>query len=264
MTLGDLLHELRTNIVHDVSHQISGPSDQLWSDKTLVRYINEAQRRLARLTGCLRDAKTPGVTTFVTTAVTDNLGYWETTLDKSIISVMSVRMVGDTTDLPRGSHPAFSGYKPPDTYFFDPSTVSTVPPGKPLAYSTDEGLAVADDGDLSTVTLRLFPAVSPQYAGIVGQMRVVRMPLTMFTPRNMNEQCEIPHSFQIAMLDWAGYLALRKPDTDTYNPQAAEALRRQFDMTVEEVKSELRKKEFAPLTYGFGRNGWSWEGNGGW
>ena len=263
MQLGELLEELRENILHDVSHQIAGPSDQLWSDKTLVRYIDQAQRRLARKSLCLRDGKTPSVTQFKTTATTDNLGYWETQLDQSVVSVLSLRMVGDTADLARAGHTAFSTYKQPDSYFFDASTLSSVPPGKPAAYSTDEQLGIADDGDLSVVTLRLFPAPSAAYAGIVGQMRVARMPLNRLNHRNLRTQIEIPESFQIDMLDWAGYLALRKPDTDTYNPTAAENLRVRFEATVEDVKQELRRKEFTPAQWGYGKNAWSWEGNNG-
>ena len=48
MNLGDLLEELRENILHDRSDRIAGDTDQLWSDRTLVRYINEAERKMAR------------------------------------------------------------------------------------------------------------------------------------------------------------------------------------------------------------------------
>ncbi len=40
MNLGELLDELRTGILHDVSDQVAGvTSDQLWTDTRLVRYI---------------------------------------------------------------------------------------------------------------------------------------------------------------------------------------------------------------------------------
>ena len=55
MNLGDLIEELRENILHDRSDRVEGSEDdQLWSDKTLVRYINEAQTRFAKKTTCLR------------------------------------------------------------------------------------------------------------------------------------------------------------------------------------------------------------------
>jgi hypothetical protein len=52
MELSDLLDELRNNILYDRSDSVSGDPDQLWSDATLVRYINEAQRRFAKSWSC--------------------------------------------------------------------------------------------------------------------------------------------------------------------------------------------------------------------
>jgi hypothetical protein len=61
MKLGDLLSELRLNILNDRSDRIDGDSDYLWTDETLVRYINEAQRRFACRSLVIRDATTPEV-----------------------------------------------------------------------------------------------------------------------------------------------------------------------------------------------------------
>ena len=51
MTLQELLDELAKNILRDRSSITSGPDDNFWSDETLVGYINEAERRLARQIG---------------------------------------------------------------------------------------------------------------------------------------------------------------------------------------------------------------------
>ena len=61
MNLGELLNELRVNILNDRSDRISGSSDYLWTDETLINYINVAQRRFARRSLCLRDSKTAEV-----------------------------------------------------------------------------------------------------------------------------------------------------------------------------------------------------------
>ena len=55
MNLGELLQELRCNVLHDRSDQVAGGSDYLWSDETLVRYIDEAHRRFARRSWIIRD-----------------------------------------------------------------------------------------------------------------------------------------------------------------------------------------------------------------
>ena len=54
MTVGELLDELARNVLRDRSNLISGPDDNLWSDETLVRYMNEAQYRFARRSLALR------------------------------------------------------------------------------------------------------------------------------------------------------------------------------------------------------------------
>ena len=261
MKLCDLLDELRNGILHDVTNQVAGSinTDQLWSDERLVRYINEAQRRFARLGLILRDGTTPSCTQFKTTAVDDNEGNWSTELDPSVIAVLSCRMIGDTADLARAGHSAFDTYREPDTYFFDPSSLSTIPPGKPVAYDTDETLSLSDDGQLSVVTLRLYPAPSTPYVGVTGQLRVIRMPLEHLTIKNLNAEPEIPTSLHIDMLDWAAYLALRKVDIDASMPERAQEFRQSFEAHVEEARREMQKKLFTPMQWSFGRNGFSWE-----
>ena len=264
MILGDLLTELRQGVLHDFSSQIGGTqSDQLWSDSRLVMYIDQAQRRMARRSGCLRDAVTPQCTQFVTNLSDDNLGHWEISLDPSVLAVLSLRMVGDTTDLPRAGHAQFDTYRPVDSYYFDPSSLSAIPPGKPLAFSTDEGMVIDDDGSLSRINLRLYPAPSADYAGIVGQMRVVRMPLNRLTVANLNAHLEIPESMQIDMLDWSAYLALRIVDVDAGMVERAADFANRFEVHCKEARDELMKKAFVPAAWGLGRNGFTWERNEG-
>src|SRR5678816_2372710 len=63
MKLSDLLNELRRNVLRDVSDSVT--KDQfgdIWTDESLVMYINEAQNRFATKTLLLRDETTPEVT----------------------------------------------------------------------------------------------------------------------------------------------------------------------------------------------------------
>ena len=113
MTLGDLLCELRGNMLRDKSDLVSGADDRLWNDETLVRYIDEAQRRLARRALVIRDSSS-SVTQFTT--VVNAASY---PLDPAIRAVLSVRMTGDHQDLPRAGHDAFNAYHTPDPLFFD-------------------------------------------------------------------------------------------------------------------------------------------------
>ena len=258
MNLTDLVTELRENILHDRSDQVGGASDYLWSDATLVRYIDQAHRRFARRAQLLKDASTPVVTQFTTVL---NQNFYP--LDHSIESVLSVRMVGDQADLARANHSALDTYHMPDTYFFDPGQLSTLPPGKPLAFTTDEGLTQNDQGALSVIVLRLYPIVGQGFQGIVGNMRVIRSPLTRLTTQNMNAIPEIPEDYHLDMLDWAAYLALRIADLDAGDTDRSDKYAASFEAHVKDAIRETKRKMFQPTLWGFGRNGFTYVRDGG-
>jgi hypothetical protein len=252
MNLGELLDELRNNILHDRSDRVSGSSDYLWTDATLIRYINEAQRRFARKGLILRDGRASEITQV--TLATDVTEY---ALHPSILGVISAKLTGDTGDLRRAGHTAFDTYQQPDTYYFDPSQLNALPPGKPLAFSTDEYMSGDDNDSLGVITLRVYPAPTAEYNGQIIRLRVVRMPMESL--RNMNQVPEIPEEHHLEMLDWAAYLALRIVDHDAGDPGRANEFRAYFEDHVRNARNSAMRKMFTPMQWGFGRNGFSWE-----
>lgn len=263
MNLGDMLSELRTGILHDVSSLSSGTSDQLWSDATLVRYIDEAQCRFARGSLVLRDGTTPEVTQVTIVAPVDGAAQTVYALHPSVIAVISAQLVGDTADLARAGHSAFQTYHTPDAYFFNPSYLGTLPPGKPLAWGTDEYLTADPYGTVGVVSLRLFPKPIPDYDGQVIGLRVLRIPLIRFNQSSdLSLTSEIPEQHHMDLLDWAAYLALRKVDIDAGMPDRAREFQQAFEAHVMEARKAMMRKLFTPLEWGFGRNGWSWDRDG--
>jgi hypothetical protein len=256
MLLDDLLRILREDILHDRSDQVAGDTDYLWSDTTLVAYIDEAQRRFARRSLCIRDATTPSLTQV--TLVTNQTEY---TLNPSVIAVISARFTGDTADLARGGHAQFDTYHTPDTYFFNPSDLSTLPPGKPLAWATDEGTAANSTGSVGVIMFRAYPVPSSTYAGQIINLRVCRMPQTRLVASELDVYPEIPEEYHIPMLDYAAYLALRIVDHDLGNPARANEFLTSFEGHVIEARNEMLRKMFTPHPWGFGRDGWSFVGN---
>jgi hypothetical protein len=256
MNLGDLLDELRSGLLRDVSDQVSGDSDQLWSDAQLVRYIDQAQRRFAQRGEVIRDGITPEVCQFTTVANQDTYQ-----LHKSIISVLSVKMTGDRADLTRAGHNQLDTYTLPDGLFFDPSQLATLPPGKPVAWTTDETNATDDYGTWMSVVLRLFPIVSSDYASTLGKIRVVRYPINRLTPDNLSAIPEVPEDYHLNMLDWAAYLALRQADLDIAGGNArglAKDYAASFEQHCVDAKHLSQKKLRSEINYAFGRNGWSY------
>ena len=253
MNLQDLVDELRENILHDRSDRVSGTPDYLWSDATLVRYINEAQRRFARESLIIRDG------TSEATTVTLETGVDRYALHPSILGVLSVRVSSDTADLARAGHSALDTYHQADAYFFDPSSLSVLAPGKPVAYSTDDYLGTDDFDSVAVPTLRLYPTPSSAYNGKTLRLRVVRLPLEDLTVRNMRATPEIPQDHHIEMLDWAAYLALRIVDADGGMPDRAAEFKKSFDESVFKARQSSMRKLFSPALWGFGRNAWAWE-----
>lgn len=254
MNLSELLTELRENILYDRTDRVAGTPDYLWSDATLIRYINEAQNRFARLGLVIRDGTTPDAT-----EVTIRTGVTEYALHPSVLAVISAKMPGDTADLARAGHSAFQTYRQPDPYFFDPAQLSTMPPGKPLAYGTDEYLSPDDNNSTSVTTLRLYPEPTATYNNVILRIRVVRLPLLPMSLTCGSDYPEIPAEHHLEMLDWAAYLALRIVDVDGGFQGRANEFRASFEDHVRRARNTAMRKMFTPAQWGFGRNGFSWE-----
>lgn len=257
MNLGELLDELRTGILHDVSDQVAGTTpDQLWTSKRLVRYINEAQRRFARRSLVIRDGSTPECCQIQLVA-----GQTLYPLHTSVIAVLSALYTGDNTDLARGGHAALGTYRMPDTYFFNPAGLSNLPPGKVLAFSTDEQISANDYGTFNKVTMRVYPKPSADFAGIVN-LRVVRLPIGRFDEENTDAYPEVPEDYHLDMLDWAAYLALRIADNDAGDEDRATAYAKSFEDHCVTARKEVMRKLFTPAPWGFGQNGFSYTRDG--
>lgn len=251
MKLSDLLDELRTNILNDRSDRTSGTSDYLWTDETLVRYINEAQRRFAIRGLVIRDA-----TTIEVVNVTLEEGVDTYTLHPSVIAVVSAKVDGKQADLVRVGHSMLS-FQNPSTTTWDTSW-EDMPTGYPVGYSTDEQLVEDDDGTVSTVSMRFYPAPDSTADGELVKLRVIRKPLDDLTVNNLSAVPEIPLEHHLDMLDWAAYLALRIVDHDAGDIARATGFANTFEANVKAARAVVLKKMFAPPGWGFGRGGWSW------
>lgn len=243
MTLTDLLDELRKNILRDASTIVSGTSDPLWDDETLVRYINEAYYRFCRRSLSLVDRTSP-LTEIVLVEGVDVYA-----LDASVLAVISARLAGSPTDLARTGHGVLdTPYRTDDSLYFDINLLAALPPGKPLAFATDE----------EDASFRVYPAPNADYAGQLINLRLIRMPTERFSLEDLDAEPEIREEWQLGMLDWAAYKALFSHDVDGESLPRAEKRKAAFNELVEEAKNESKRRRFASTAWGFGRNGYSW------
>lgn len=253
MNLGELLQYLRGAILNDRSDRVAGSADYLWTDETLVININEAQARFCRRGLVLRDGTTDEVT-----LVTLQEGVTTYPLHESILGVLSAKRSTETIDLTRVGHAALAGYRTLASNWIDPSDMLALPPGPPIAYSTDETLSDAGADTFVQPVLRVYPAPGAAQDGQTIRLRVVRKPLQKLRLEALAMVPEIPEDYHIPMLDWAAYLALRIVDDDAGAPRRAAEFAASFERSVQEARIEVMRKLFAPMGHGFGRGGWSW------
>ena len=254
MTLSGLLSLLRGLILNDRTDRESGTSDYLWTDTTLVTYINEAQRRFAVQGLVLRDGTNDDVTKVELVE-----GQTIYPLHESVLAVLSAKPETGDADLQRVGHCFLNAYRQPTESWVEPATYNALQPGSPLAFSTDEALSVDDFDSVSRVQLRVYPEPSASEDGDFLRLRVIRKPIERLVAGNLAATPEIPEDHHIEMLDYAAYLALRIADDDGGDWKRAEKFRQDFEAHVKAARTTVMRKLFAPLGWGFGRNGFSWE-----
>ena len=254
MTLGELLKLLREAILNDRTDRVDGSSDYLWTDETLVTYINEAQRRFAVQGLVLRDGSTDEVVNVRLVA-----GQNVYALHESILGVISAKAVDRDCDLTRVGHAVLAAYRAPTDRWIDPGTFTGLQPGYPVAYATDEFLSDQDNDSLMQATMRVFPTPTAEYDGKLVKLRVVRKPIDRFSVNGLSATPELPEDHHIEMLDYAAYLALRIVDDDAGAPKRAAEFKATFEESVREARALAMRKLFAPMGWGFGRGGFSWE-----
>lgn len=247
MNLGELLDELRSNLLRDASTLKTGPDDHYWSDETLVRYIEEAHRRFARRALCLRDDTTAEVTQLSLAA--DQSVY---ALHESILRVTSARHQDSQTDLVRIKHLTQFSFNNPaidEVDFFSSTT-----PGEPKRFATDEGVQV---DDAHQVRMLLDPIPDAQQSGKVVSLRVIRLPLIKLSLNNTNASPEIPEDWHLDMIEWAAFRALRNWDEDAEGRAKAEQHKARFEESILECLREVQDRKMdEPVTWKFGFGGY--------
>lgn len=250
MILGDQLTELRSNVLRDRSDLVAGESDSLWSDETLLSYIQDAERRFARETLCLRDATTAKFTRITLRQAVKNYP-----LDESVFAVVSARPAGRDYDLQRTGHALVQSRDVDTSLTFDPAEASTLQPGPPLGCYTDE---TAVYGQQFKVTLTIFPEPDLASDGLVVNLRVIRIPCGGYTLKDLKRDSEIPLDYQFDVLQWAAYRAKQNNDADIGATPNADTHKQAFEEAILRCKRDMRRRMHVPTGVRYGRNGFTW------
>lgn len=251
MNRSDQLDELRGNILRDTSDLIVGDTDALWSDKTLLRYIKDAERRFARQTLILRDGHSASYC-----QITLRAAVREYALHELVIGVISARAAGQQTDLYRSGHALVQVPKSREILDFDTISNDTATTGAPQAIYTDETLVYASRG---RVTASIYPVPDAPAAGTVINARVIRLPKGEYSLQQLDEESEIPEDYQLDVLQWAAYRAQGNHDGDAGSATSADRHKSAFDEAVARAIEELKRKVFVNTGLNYGQNGFTWE-----
>jgi len=231
MKTSELLKELQENLLRDVSNEaVDDSAASLWSPDALVRYLDDAQNRMARQTECLLDRSTPEITRLFIVPDLDTYP-----LDKRIIRVHRARVAGKILKETSTSHEEDGSSSVREDL---PRARSN--PNYIARYSMDEG---AD-------TLRVFPMPTSDHDGQLMELLVSRLPAKPLTNSKPDREPEVPIDFHLDLVEWAAYRALRNHDVDSENIQKANIHRAAFQRAVDELRRQIRRKHAAPAVFG--------------
>lgn len=231
MNLEELLEYTGKEYLDDRTELVDGDPDVLWPDKTLVRYFNEAQRRLCRRSWVLIDTAHAQAGVLV-------LGEGKSLykLHKSVLRVISATPDGAAVPLPRTTAERLAGYRPQDPDYFDVNLVQALTPGAPLAYTTDAG----------TRLLQIVPEPAAAQTGLKLFLKVARMPacdLNLDKPKDAPEVDEQWH--QDILCKYAAGKCLTHPNADATAKTEGRALLKEVEATIKEARQERERAEMA-------------------
>jgi len=223
MKLQELVDELRENVLRDISDAVNTDADSyLLSDKSLVRYLNEAQERFADKTQCLRDESTPAVTRITLVHGVDSYA-----LDPRVVAVLGART--------RQRHLRLRPYGSIVT------TRGNFNTGYPLDTSVSDGSPTYYYTDRETGKIGLWPAPNPDFALNELVLRVARLPIKSLVVEDLSAVPEIPSQYHMSLVDWAAYRCLTNSDIELQDQIKANSRKNRFNETVEELKKDAKR-----------------------
>lgn len=200
--------------------------DYLWSDATLYRYIDLAQREFAKRTECFKDFTTEAIVEVDVSANESTVAF-----DSRIIRIEKAYLRSEDTELS-----VVNANEIADEYDGTTSWKS--------ATGTPEFLVL--DGDSTYGRLVPIPTVNDTL-----DLFVVRYPLRAISASYTTlEVKDVRHQYQL--LDWVKHLAYSVNDADVSNPELAQAHATKFLAYCQEARGEFLQKHRRPGTVKYG------------
>jgi hypothetical protein len=227
MQLKELLQHCAEEVLQDRASVVSGPNKRMWSDTTLVRYLNQAEQMFARGAYCIVDNSSSICT------VTLVNGTSEYALDSSIMQVLNARMSDNGVDMTRVTH---------DKINASIAVGSLASPSYPWIWSLDEGGR----------KLRVYPTPDATAAVNTLKLRVIRMPTAALSLSALTAEPQIPVEYHLSLCDWVAYRALTHQDVDATNRKEAMNFRAEFMASIKEARAAYKRLYQPPGQVVFG------------
>jgi hypothetical protein len=233
--LKELVTYLRTDILDDLGGtgvdwtQDNSSSLLRWTNEELTRFINEAQKEVAKRTYVLRDS-----TSYLTKFKLKD-GRQNYPLDEKILQINVLYVDGITYPLDKISYKDILGVA---DWRSDK--------GRPEYYFTDWSNGY--------VTFRYIP--DSNYDGKQVSMQVFRLPIKDLTWSNNTEEPEVPEEMQYVMLYWAAHLAYQKDEPNSLSEERsgyyASKFTAEFGPKESYYSSERKKRKSRPVAISAG------------
>lgn len=242
MKLEELLEYLAEEYLDDRTVIVDGDPDELWSDKFLVRQLNEGQRLLANGSWCIIEygVAPAGVITLVTGKVLYPL-------HKSILKVYDATPTTQTAPLGRADDIRLRSPYPANSDAF------TIGEAAALAGSTltQPGPPIAIASDAASKTVRISPAPAAAQNGVQLLMKVARLPIKELSLDKLQECPEVPEQWHMAICEYAAGKALTLPNVDADQKVEGRRLLDKFDATIAEARRVRQRMEINDSRWSF-------------
>ena len=233
MKLSELLAYTAAEYLDDRTELYEGSTDELWSNKTITRYLNEAQNILCRRSWVLID--TGNLTAGSITLRTDKATY---ALHKSVLRVFTATPTD--TDIPLGrttdDRLTYLTATPTDPQHWGEAYPYAAATGRPTMFATDAGSRL----------LRVYRTPSSVENGLKLLLKVARLPCEPLSTTLMEDSPEIPEEWHLSLCTYAAGRCLRHPTADSAQKTLGRELMSEFLTNVQEARQERERQEMAP------------------
>lgn len=239
MILSEML-DFCNEYLDDNSVLVDGDPDDLFSDTSLVRHLNQAMRILCRRAWVIREyGTTPaGVITLRT-----GISLYST--HESVLKIFDATPstfsspLGRTDDIELRTdtpHNVFNAFEVGEA-----AALAATETGSPRGIATDAG----------TRMVRVYPTPTSTENGVQMALKIARLPITWLTVDDVDAEPETPRDYDMDLCDYAIGKSLVRPNIDTQFKTDGRELLAAFDSAVREARRDRQRFEMGSSRWAF-------------